>query len=573
MVSFRFPGLVGVYPLVQIHSSVLHSFPTPHFILPAKGEEKTTQCRRIAGAPPTPEKSLAVAVELPESEMMAMIFESAIAYRFPAGSKFCSSSSVPSYCSLWTSEEPAGVHVRGRWSGCLNVPRGYQKFGGGGFVATRRSKTVRKKVRVTAEHVESVPDPAKCNRQSGYHLFEDVAELAPARDDDACLTLAETARTIVEVNSTATLLFSGLVNEEVHESVFWPDLPYVNDRHGNIYFRVTAEENVFQNIASADNAVQLIIGLDASGLIPEMELSGPADVDFGIEEIVDDDEGDEDEDEDEDEDGSEDVDYDQDWVSVLEDEDEGSESDENPGDWATLETVCSAHPMDFAKKLAEVASDEPVDWMEGPPVGVCIQGALRPVLLEENSMIEKLFSNNSANGTKDIDELMDYKMKVAGSVNVDEEISAGDIGKGNDPKYGTSYYTLLLAKIELISVHGGPVSVEVEDFLKAKPDAIAHFSDDIVSHLKADGEKTVQALKALCWRCKGVQVEEAQIVHVDSLGFDVRVCSATQLQTFRFGFDTRATSRSCAERKLNNLLFPESQPKPLMTKRIRRSDS
>lgn len=49
--------------------------------------------------------------------------------------------------------------------------------------------------------------------------------------------------------------------------------------------------------------------------------------------------------------------------------------------------------------------------------------------------------------------------------------------------------------------------VEVEDFLKAKPDAIAHSAADIVSHLKAGGEKTIQALKALCWRCKGMQVE------------------------------------------------------------------
>ncbi|KAI4324970.1 hypothetical protein MLD38_030409 [Melastoma candidum] len=510
--------------------------------------------------------------------MRAMIFESAIAFRFPSGSNFCSSSSVPCCRYLWTSEEPAGVHVRGHyWSCSLNLPR-YQKFGGGSFVARRMSKMARKKGRVTAEDAEPAPDPAKCNRHSGYHPFEDVAELASARDNDACLMPAETARTIVEVNSTATLLFSGLVNEEVHESVFWPELPYVNDKHGNIYFRVKAEENVFQNIASADNAVQLIIGLDASGLINEMEASGPADVDFGIEEIDDEDleaedEGDKDDNEDEDEDGSEDVDYDQDWVSVLEDVDDGSETDENPGDWATLETVRSAHPMDFAKKLAEVASDEPVDWMEGPPVGVCIQGALRPILLEENSMIEKLFSDISSDGTKDIDERMDYKLKVAGAVNGGEEVSSWDTGKGNDPKNGTSYYTLVMAKIELISVHGGPVSVEVEDFLKAKPDAIAHSSDDIVSHLKADGDKTIRALKALCFRRKGIQVEDAQIVRVDSLGFDVRVCSATQLQTLRFGFDTQATSKSCAEKKLNNLLFPENQPKPQKTKRIRRPDS
>lgn len=49
--------------------------------------------------------------------------------------------------------------------------------------------------------------------------------------------------------------------------------------------------------------------------------------------------------------------------------------------------------------------------------------------------------------------------------------------------------------------------MEIEDFLKAKPDVIAHSAADIVSHLKAGGEKTIQGLKALCWRYKDMQVE------------------------------------------------------------------
>lgn len=49
--------------------------------------------------------------------------------------------------------------------------------------------------------------------------------------------------------------------------------------------------------------------------------------------------------------------------------------------------------------------------------------------------------------------------------------------------------------------------LEVEDYMKAQPDAIAHSASKIISRLKADGEKTLQALKSLCWRCKGIQVE------------------------------------------------------------------
>lgn len=49
--------------------------------------------------------------------------------------------------------------------------------------------------------------------------------------------------------------------------------------------------------------------------------------------------------------------------------------------------------------------------------------------------------------------------------------------------------------------------VEVEDFVKAQPDAIAHSAAKIISRLNAGGEKTTQALKSLCWRLKGLQVE------------------------------------------------------------------
>lgn len=43
--------------------------------------------------------------------------------------------------------------------------------------------------------------------------------------------------------------------------------------------------------------------------------------------------------------------------------------------------------------------------------------------------------------------------------------------------------------------------------MKAQPDAIAHSAAKIISRLKAGGEKTTQALKSLCWRLKGIQVE------------------------------------------------------------------
>ncbi|MFS7984479.1 hypothetical protein Hanom_Chr17g01547131 [Helianthus anomalus] len=71
----------------------------------------------------------------------------------------------------------------------------------------------------------------------------------------------------------------------------------------------------------------------------------------------------------------------------------------------------------------------------------------------------------------------------------------------------TSYYKLEFVKNHLISAHGNQTFVEVEDFKRAKPDAIAHSAPKIISRLKSGGEKTTLALKSLCWRCKGLQVE------------------------------------------------------------------
>ena len=36
-----------------------------------------------------------------------------------------------------------------------------------------------------------------------------------------------------QVNSKATLMFSSLINDEVHENIMCPDLPYVTDEHGS----------------------------------------------------------------------------------------------------------------------------------------------------------------------------------------------------------------------------------------------------------------------------------------------------------------------------------------------------
>lgn len=38
----------------------------------------------------------------------------------------------------------------------------------------------------------------------------------------------------MQVNSKATLMFSGMIDDEVHDNIVWPGLPYVTDEHGGM---------------------------------------------------------------------------------------------------------------------------------------------------------------------------------------------------------------------------------------------------------------------------------------------------------------------------------------------------
>ncbi|KAK3037242.1 hypothetical protein RJ639_030135 [Escallonia herrerae] len=271
-----------------------------------------------------------------------------------------------------------------------------------------------------------------------------------------------------------------------------------------------------------------------------------------------------------------------DWVAILDDEEEEADSDESLGDWAKLDTMRSSHPMYFAKKMAEFVSDDPIDFMDQPPGGLAIQGLLRPAFVEEHSVIHKHMLNHQSSNAE-----ADQTNKVAEDEEEDspvinghrhepessqESSEAEELEKDESLRNGTSFYKLEMIKIQLISAHGNQTFVEVEDFRRAQPDAIAHSAANIISRLKAGGEKTMHALKSLCWRCKGVQVEDAAIISVDSLGFDLRICSGAQVQTLRFAFDKRASSEYSAERQLNDLLFPRSHGKLPKKKEAQQSE-
>lgn len=437
------------------------------------------------------------------------------------------------------------------------------------------------RVRASAEEQAG---PLKQNaKPQRYHPSEDIGEGEVIEIGEARLTPAETTRTIIEVNSKALLMFSGLISDEVHENIFWPDLPYVTDEHGNIYFQVKNDEDILQTLTAEDTLVQVIIGLDTREMLSEMELLSRSEVDFGIED-VDDEDSDVDDDEDDDEDeNDENVNYEEDWVAILDSEEDQEDSDESPGDWAKLETMRSSHPIYFAKKLAEFVGDDPVDYMEQPPAGLAIQGLLRPAFVEEHSVIHKHISDHkpSSNEPNQVGKVAEDKQEDLGIINGhrhnlessrDKSDWPEELEKGESLENGISFYKLDIIKIQLISAHGHQNFVELEDFRKAKPDAIAHSAAKIISRLKAGEEKTTHALKSFCWRCKGIQAEEVALIGVDSLGFDLRVCSGTQVQTLRFAFNKRASSEYSAERQLNDLLFTRIHGKQQKKKETHQSE-
>lgn len=426
--------------------------------------------------------------------------------------------------------------------------------------------------------------PVKQNaKPSRYHPFEDISDAENGENEEAQLSPAETSRTIIEVNSKATLMFSGLVNNEVHENIFWPDLPYITDELGNIYFQVKNDEDILQTLTAEENVVQVIIGLDTAEMLSELESYGQAEVDYDIDDFDDedsdiDDEDDLDEDDDDDDDGDS-----EDWVAILDDEDQDRDSDGSLGDWAKLETMRSSHPMYFAKKIAEVVTDDPIDFMDQPPAGLAIQGLLRPSFLEEHTTLHKQISERTSSDadSNQIEKDDDHKEKGVIQINGHKHESGSsqdsrsweELEKDENLGNGTSFYKLEMIRIQLISSNGNQIFVELDDFRRARPDAIVHSAGKIISRLKAAGEKTMQALRSLCWRCKGIQVEEVSLIGVDSLGFDLRVCSGTQVQTLRFSFRKRASSEYSAERQLNDLLFPRIHHKSRQKKESQQAES
>uniref|UniRef100_J3N8W0 DUF2470 domain-containing protein n=2 Tax=Oryza brachyantha TaxID=4533 RepID=J3N8W0_ORYBR len=361
-----------------------------------------------------------------------------------------------------------------------------------------------------------------------YHPFEEIADDDTLQLDDgepARLTDAESARTIVEVNSKATVMISTLIDEGVHERIILPEFPYLTDENGDIYFEVDNDDTLLESIMGDDKIAHVIIGLDNTQVFADLDLAAASATEFAQE-------GDDDDDDDDDSDDEEsdfDDDFDGEGVFAV-DDDDGDDDDDEDEDlprWTNLETLNSCHPLYFARMIVETATKSNIDWLDRPPASLVVEGQLRPAFAEESTMVSRHLSN-------------------------------GEPQKDNKES-GATFFKVEVLSIELITAYGTEPKVKIGEYRKARPDIIAHSAPNIISRLRAGGDKITQALKSLCWRCKAIQIEEAAVIGVDCLGFDLRVCSGTQVQTLRFAFPAKATSEFGAEKQMHELLFPRIQ--------------
>ncbi|XP_021610841.1 uncharacterized protein At3g49140 isoform X3 [Manihot esculenta] len=372
------------------------------------------------------------------------------------------------------------------------------------------------KVSVAADYSDSVPDSSSYTNERSYHPLEDIKVNRRTRETQ--LTSAEMARTTVEANNSALLVFPGTIHSEPHEQISWADFQYVIDDYGDIFFQIFDDKNILQD-PGASNPVNCLIGIDIP-MYENKRVASEYDV-FDVSSV-------------------DDIPFDDDYFEIVE-----PEMSDVPVDWGMPDTSSWIHPMYFAKCLTKAIDMEYDRKMDNPSNGVSIVGCLRPAFADEESYLRRLFhfedNDEYYSNWKDA-EILSFSPKTNGS------------------RTSSTIYRLEIMRIELFSVYGIQSAIGLEDFQDAEPDILAHSTSAILEHFSEKGIRCNAALKALCKR-KGLPAEGASLIGVDSLGIDVRIFCGVEVRTHRFPFKVRATCEAAAEKQIQQLLFPRSRRK------------
>lgn len=443
--------------------------------------------------------------------------------------------------------------------------------------AIYKRQQYKSQVRVAADYPDSKPDSSSYLGDFGYHPLEELS--SPEKKTSVDLTErklpdAEIARTLAEGNETA-ILFASLWDDQDH--IFGTEVEYIIDDRGDFYFQIDDDSEFLSTLNSARTKMNVAIGYESieEWILEQQEVhENPR-----PEEPKEDDSSD---DEDEQEES---------WAIITADGteyviEEILEQQESPeetiGNWSGLDTLAAVHPLDFASALSAAALADDNEKIEKPSQSLRIVGEVRRLNDEEEEYVKIFCEDRFIDDDDDDDseeddseeeedeeeheeagEMIEISAELLEATGVDENEDEGE-----DSEAGTSFYKLDIESIHVISYLRTESTVEVSEFQAAKPDILSRAGLEIVERLNARGKVLEDALKLVCLHRKGLEVEEAALLHIDSVGMDLRVHCGREVKTLRVSFSQRATSVEHAEELLNQLLFPQV---PLRGRQKRRS--
>ncbi|KAJ3678145.1 hypothetical protein LUZ60_001948 [Juncus effusus] len=396
------------------------------------------------------------------------------------------------------------------------------------------------KVRVAADYSDSKPDSKNYIKKRGYHPLEEFKE--NSKKKDLSLSDVELARTIAQANGKALIVFPGRVHIEPHNNSAWSEFQYVIDEYGEIYFELLDEKNLLHD-HGGNNPVTVLIGMNSSSYGEKNAQINELNSHTNNSNLDD-----------------SDSDYDDDDDYEIKD----NEVNDVLIEWGMPNTLRQIHPIYFIKCLSKAVEGIMENKIEYPTNGLSIDGYLRPVYFEEESYLRSLFNHHDHdNHHHDDGYISDWSDGEATKFNFKEGLNSTR----------STLYKLEMIEMEVFSLYGNQSSIVVHDFQDAEPDILACSSSLIIDRINIHGKKSNSALRALCRKKKGLIVEEANIIGVDRLGFDVRAFLGLEIRTLRFSFNTSVMTAKAAESKIKRMLFPRSYGKNVGLKNdVKRDD-
>uniref|UniRef100_A0A7N0RBY6 Uncharacterized protein n=1 Tax=Kalanchoe fedtschenkoi TaxID=63787 RepID=A0A7N0RBY6_KALFE len=365
------------------------------------------------------------------------------------------------------------------------------------------------KVPVAADYSDSVPNSSSSMSNKGYHPLEELKSTRSMRETE--LTAAEKARTTLQIHYDALVVLPGTVHCEPYEQTSWADYRYIVDDFGDLFFEIFDRENILHD-REASNPANALIGIDIPTYQARTVGGQRENEDFLMfEDFLEDD----------------------DYYEIT----DAEMSDIQEDRWTT-DASSWVHPLHFAKCITKAINAEFDKKMDKPSNGLSVFGCLHRVSIDDESYLRRVFFDGSDgydSGWKDTE---------MSSLNPEPV----------EHTFTSSIYQMEIIRIDLFSIYGVQSKIDLRDFRGAKPDVLWPATSVILGHFSNRDQICNNALKNLCKK-KGIFVERANLIGVDSLGMDVRASSGSEVQTYRFPFKSRIQLLRLRSR-FNNCYFP-----------------